>query len=169
MHNFEVRARCDYQYHCWLDREHWAQSVYHSRKWRASLGVLSDTGEVTALVQRLEQAFVSLTPEGTHDALTTVSATRCLSMYRERLGALQMENTTLQSVVNSAFASGDFVSLQPSLLAAVAYLGTREQQGLLPAWPRALAELTGWQGADDSTDAFSSVMVKMRAFLQDRQ
>lgn len=131
--------------------------------------LIFDSGGVTAAVQRLEHALVSLTPEGTQDALTIVSATRCLSMYRERLGALQMEITDLQSVVTSAFASGNFVSVQPSLLAAVAYLGTREQQGLLPAWPRALAELTGWQGADDSTDAFSTVTVKMRAFLQDRQ
>ena len=40
---------------------------------------------------------------------------------------------------------GHFVSVQPSLLAAVAYQAEKERQGSLPAWPTALADLTGWK------------------------
>ena len=77
-----------------------------------------------------------------------------------------MESSGLQSLLTRAFASGQFVDVQPSLLAAVAYLGSREGQGLLPAWPWALADLTGWQGAKDSTNGFDTVLAKMRAFIQ---
>lgn len=125
---------------------------------------LVTTGVLAASVRHVKQAFVSMDPRGSQDALTTISATRCLKLYLERLGALDVDSSSVQDTVSRAFMSGQFVSIQPSLLAAVAYLGSREEQGLLPAWPWALADLTGWQGAEDSRDGFGTVLTMMRAF-----
>lgn len=83
------------------------------------------------------------------------------------MGALDLDTSALQSLLDRAFASGQFVSIQPSLLAAVAVLAYREGQGLLPVWPWALADLTGWQGADDNTDGVDAIVAMMRAFVQE--
>ena len=121
---------------------------------------------LAAKIQQVKQAFTSLSSDANQNTLTTISATRCLKLYLERLGALDMDSSELQNLLAEAFASGQFVDVQPSLLAAVAYLGSREGQGLLPTWPWALAELTGWQGVDDSTNGFDTVLAKMRTFIQ---
>lgn len=89
---------------------------------------------------------------------------RCLNVYLERLGALQAESTSLQDTINGAFESGQFVSVQPSMLAAVAYRVARERQGTLPAWPTALADMTGWRGENTDSE-FDKACLIMRAFV----
>lgn len=120
------------------------------------------TGVLTSSVQRLEEVCQSLIPAG--KALTTVSAVRCLNVYLERLGALHTESSNLQDTMNRAFESGQFISIQPSLLAAVAYRAARERQGILPAWPTALAELTGWTGDNLADSDFDKALSTMRLF-----
>ncbi|KAA6420971.1 MAG: hypothetical protein FRX49_09111 [Trebouxia sp. A1-2] len=119
-------------------------------------------GDLINFVKQLDGVCRSLTPTGS--ALTTVSAVRCLNVYLERLGALQAESTSLQDTINGAFESGQFVSVQPSMLAAVAYRVARERQGTLPAWPTALADMTGWRGENTDSE-FDKACLIMRAFV----
>ena len=103
-------------------------------------------------------------------ALTTVSAVRCLNVYLERLGLLSQSEpgaqvSRLQRTIVRAFESAQFISVQPSLLAAVAYQAYKESQGVLPAWPSALADLTGWKGDCPRDSQFYRVLVAMRAFV----
>ncbi len=123
------------------------------------------TGDLINFVKQLEGVCQSLTPTGS--ALTTVSAVRCLNVYLERLGALQAESTSLQDTINGAFESGQFVSVQPSMLAAVAYRVARERQGTLPAWPTALADMTGWRSDNTAQpdSEFDKACSMMRAFV----
>ena len=121
------------------------------------------TGDLINFVKQFEGVCQSLTPTGS--ALTTVSAVRCLNVYLERLGALQAESTGLQETINGAFESGQFVSVQPSMLAAVAYQVARERQGTLPAWPTALADMTGWRGDSSADSEFDKACSMMRAFV----
>ena len=121
------------------------------------------TGDLINFVKQLERVCQSLTPTGS--ALTTVSAVRCLNVYLERLGALQAQSTSLQDTINGAFESGQFVSVQPSMLAAVAYQVARERQGTLPAWPTALADMTGWKGDNTADSKFDKACSMMRAFV----
>ena len=114
-------------------------------------------------MQQLEGVCQSLTPAGS--ALTTVSAVRCLNVYLERLGALQAESTSLQDTINEAFESGQFVRVQPSMLAAAAYRVARGRQGTLPGWPTALADMTGWKGDDTADSEFDKACSMMRAFV----
>ena len=102
--------------------------------------------------------------------MTTVSAVRCLNVYLERLGLLSQsvpgaEVSSLQRTIVRAFESARFISVQPSLLAAVAYQAYKESQGVLPAWPSALADLTGWRGDSPPDSEFHRVLVAMRAFV----
>ena len=121
------------------------------------------TGDLINFVKQLEGVCQSLIPAGS--ALTTVSAVRCLNVYLERLGALQAQSTSLQDTINRAFDSGQFVSVQPSMLAAVAYQVTRERQGTLPAWPTALAAMTGWRGDNTADSEFDKACSIMQAFV----
>lgn len=126
------------------------------------MGEMGCADDLMASIERLEGVCNTLIPTGV--AQSAVPAVRCLNVYLERLGALQMESTSLQKRINNAFESGHFVTVQPSVLAAVAYRAERERQGILPAWPTALADLTGWKGDDTSHSAFDTAMVMMRAF-----
>ena len=116
-------------------------------------------------MEHVEGIFRTASPAGKSDALTTVSAVRCLNVYLERLGALQAESSGLQATIARAFESSLFVSVQPSLLAAAAYQAYKESQGILPAWPSALADLTGWKANNSSDSEFYRVLVTMRAFV----
>ncbi len=120
-------------------------------------------GVLTETAARLEAVCQSLTPAG--EALSTVSAVRCLDVYLERLGALQAASSGLQDTMTRAFDSGQFVNVQPSLLAAVAYRASRERQGVLPSWPTALADLTGWKSEESSDSEFHRALVLMREFV----
>lgn len=94
-----------------------------------------------------------------------MSAVRCLNVYLERLGALQSESSGLKSALVRAFESPLFVGVQPSLLAATAYQAQKERHGILPAWPSALADLTGWKRDSPQDSEFYRVLVAMRAFF----
>ena len=119
-------------------------------------GVLNDA------VGQIENLCQSLTPQG--ESLTTVSAVRCLNVYLERLQALQITTSDVQDTIHAAFESGDFVSVQPSLLAAVAFRAHKKRQGVLPVWPSALAELTGWDDTVTESE-FQSALLMMRNFI----
>ena len=139
------------------------QSVHH-----CCMGVSLDgvcAGVLTSCIERLEGICRSLVPG---NALTIVSAVRCVNVYLERLGALALksQNSQLEAVLVQAFESGQFVSVQTSLLAAAAYQNMQERKGVLPAWPTALAELTGLKGALASPESdFGRALVMMRAFV----
>ena len=120
-----------------------------------------DAGVLDNAVDQLERLCQSLTPQG--ESLTTVSAVRCLNVYLERIQALQITTSEVQDSIHAAFEIGDFVSLQPSLLAAVAFRAHKERQGVLPVWPTALSELTGWEDTDAESD-FQKALVMMRDF-----
>lgn len=124
-------------------------------------------GALAASLQNVKEALEVLSPARPQDAVTPISATRCLKLYLERLGALDTDSSGLQRLIERAFASGQFVSIHPSLLAAAAYVGYQEKQGLLPVWPWALADLTGWQGPDDNTNGFSTVVGMIRLLSQE--
>ena len=114
--------------------------------------------------------FHAAAPVGERFALTTVSAVRCLNVYLERLGLLSQsapgaEVSSLQRNIVRAFESAHFISVQPSLMAAVAYQAYKESQGVLPAWPSALADLTGWRGHSPHDSEFYRVLVAMRVFM----
>lgn len=116
---------------------------------------------------RLENLCQSLIPEG--ESLTTVSAVRCLNVYLERLGSLQVPSSHLQATIVAAFETGDFVSVHASMLAAVTYQAHKEQQGVLPHWPTALAELTGWDGgSSESEPEYTEALQMMRSFLREQ-
>lgn len=125
---------------------------------------------MTHSVERIQRVFHTAAPVGEGFALTTVSAVRCLNVYLERLGLLSQivpgaEVSNLQRTIIKAFESAHFVSVQPSLLAAAAYRAYKEDQGILPAWPSALADLTGWRGESPHDSEFHSVLVAMRVFV----
>lgn len=129
-------------------------------------------GVLTRSVEHIERVLHTATPTGESIGLTTVSAVRCLNVYLERLDtlnarAVQAERSGLQSAIIKAFESPVFVSVQPSLLAAVAYHTYKESRGTLPAWPSALADLTGWTGGSPDDLEFHRVLVAMRAFVTD--
>ena len=84
-----------------------------------------------------------------------------------------MATSEIQATIVAVFESGHFVSVQPSLLAAVAYRAHRERQGVLPIWPTALQELTGWGKSDPGTASetaseseFHDALVMMRQHLE---
>lgn len=127
---------------------------------------------LTHTVERLQHVFHAAAPIAEGFALTTVSAVRCLNVYLERLGALSQhapgaESSGLMSTITRAFESSLFVSVQPSLLAAVAYQAYKESQGILPAWPSALADLTGWKADSPFDSEFHKVLVAMRVLVAD--
>ena len=121
------------------------------------------TGDLINFVQQLRGLCKSLTPAGS--ALTTVFVVHCLNVYLERLGALQAETTSIQDTINGAFESGQFVSVQPSILAAAAYRVARKRQGTVPAWPTALADMTGWNGDSTADVEFEKASAIMRALV----
>ncbi|DBB02769.1 TPA: hypothetical protein ACH3X1_013606 [Trebouxia sp. C0004] len=112
---------------------------------------------------KIEGVCQSLTPTGS--ALVVVSAVRCLNVYLKQLGSLQPVSTSLQDTIHGAFESGQFVSVQPSMLAAVAYRVARERQGTLPAWPTALADMSGWRGDSTADSEFGKACSMMRAYV----
>lgn len=132
--------------------------------------MLCTAGVLTQSVERVQLVFHTAAPVGQGFALTTVSAVRCLNVYLERLGLLSQsvpgaEVSSLQKTIVRAFESARFISVQPSLLAAVVYQACKESQGSLPAWPSALADLTGWKGDCPHDSQFYRVLVAMRAFV----
>ena len=127
--------------------------------------MLLTAGVLTASVERIQGVFQAAAPASDSNGLATVSAARCLNVYLERLGALQADSSGLQDIIARAFESALFVSVQPSLLAAAAFQAYKESQGVLPAWPSALAELTGWKDDNSPESEFHRVLVSMRAFV----
>ena len=126
---------------------------------------MCSAGVLTHSLERIEGVFHTAAPSGESVGLTTVSAVRCLNVYLERLGALQSESAGLKRALVRAFESPLFVGVQPSLLAATAYQAQKESHGILPAWPSALADLTGWKGGSLHDSEFHRVLVAMRAFV----
>ncbi len=51
------------------------------------------------------------------------------------------------------------------MLAAAAYRVAREGQGTVPAWPTALADMTGWKGDNTADSEFEKAGAIMRAFV----
>lgn len=126
---------------------------------------LCHAGVLTHSVERIEHVFHTATPADESIGLTTVSAVRCLNVYLERLGALQAESSGLKSTILRAIESPLFVGVQPSLLAATGYQAHKESHGILPAWPSALADLTGWKGDSIHDSEFFRVLDAMRKFV----
>lgn len=82
--------------------------------------------------------------------LSCSSALRCLLLYLQRLGGSLAGTPSLAGrtlpALQAALTNVNFAGLRPSLTAAAVLYADRLARGRVPAWPAALAALTGDQG-----------------------